>query len=169
METKYIHTTPFVDFEIGAGKYDINVNQSSDGVDLPSFKREQTTGYLYLYPKVMDDLDLTWGFSYDDFSQGDFELDGAQPKFGVRWEIVDGLALRAAALETVKRALVVDQTIEPTQIAGFNQFFDDINGTETHRYGFGLDARFTSGVLGGAEYSWRDLNVPIGAPEPAFF
>ena len=32
-----------------------------------------------------------------------------------------------------------NRTVEPTQIAGFNQFFDDINATKSTRYGAGLD------------------------------
>ena len=33
----------------------------------------------------------------------------------------------------------VEQTIEPTQVAGFNQFFDGITGTVSKNYGVGLD------------------------------
>jgi len=69
--------------------------------------------------------------------------------------------LRLAYIETVKRALLVDQTIEPTQVAAFNQFFDDQPGTRAKRYGIGIDARFASTVYGGVEASNRDLVVPL--------
>jgi hypothetical protein len=41
-----------------------------------------------------------------------------------------GTTLRAAAFRVLKRTLITDQTLEPTQVAGFNQFFDDANLTE---------------------------------------
>ena len=49
----------------------------------------------------------------------------------------------------------------PTQIAGFNQFFDDINGTESTRYGFGLDHQLTPNLSLGAEATWRELDEPL--------
>lgn len=54
-----------------------------------------------------------------------------------------------------------DQTIQPTQIAGFNQFFNDLNGTEGWRYGAGLDAVLTEDINIGIEVSKRDLTVPF--------
>ncbi len=69
--------------------------------------------------------------------------------------------MRLAYIETVKRALLVDQTIEPTQVAAFNQFFDDQQGTRAKRYGIGIDARFAQTVYGGLEASNRDLVVPL--------
>lgn len=71
--------------------------------------------------------------------------------------------MRLAYIETVKRALLVDQTIEPTQVAAFNQFFDDLPGTRAKRYGIGIDARFAPTVYGGLEASNRDLVVPLGS------
>jgi hypothetical protein len=61
----------------------------------------------------------------------------------------------------VKSALVANQTLEPTQIAGFNQFFDDTNGTKAQRGGAGLDARVTNNLYAGLEASERDLEVPV--------
>jgi outer membrane receptor protein involved in Fe transport len=64
---------------------------------------------------------------------------------------------------------VLDQTIEPTQVAGFNQFFDDVNGSRTTRYGIGLDVRLATGLYGGVELSRRELEVPfIGATAARF-
>ena len=59
----------------------------------------------------------------------DTKLKEGSSKVGFRWNLTDRIQLRGAAFQTVKRALSVDQTIEPTEVAGFNQLFDDINGT----------------------------------------
>jgi hypothetical protein len=56
--------------------------------------------------------------------------------------------------------LISNQTIEPTQVAGFNQFFDDSNGTESWRYGIAVDQKCTSALYGGVEISQRDLEIP---------
>ena len=87
--------------------------------------------------------------------------DDVHPKLGLQWNLTDHLRLRLAYMETVKRALLVDQTIEPTQVAAFNQFFDDQRGTRAKRYGIGIDARFAPTVYGGLEASNRDLVVPL--------
>ena len=70
-------------------------------------------------------------------------------------------SIRAAAFRTLKRTLLTDQTLEPTQVAGFNQFFDDPDGTEAWRYGVGWDQKFSGNIFGGVEYAIRDLTVPF--------
>ena len=65
----------------------------------------------------------------------------------------------AAAFRVVKRFFLHNQTIEPTQVAGFNQFFDEMNGTYFWRYGFALDQKITKNLFGGAEYSWRRITT----------
>jgi opacity protein-like surface antigen len=50
--------------------------------------------------------------------------------------------------------------LEPTQVAGFNQFFDDLNATKSWRYGVGLDWRPTANLYAGAEFTWRNLDEP---------
>ncbi len=72
--------------------------------------------------------------------------------------MTDWFQVRLAYFETLKPALVVQQTIEPTQVAGFNQFFDDFNGSEASTYAGGVDVRILSNLYGGAEYRQRDVN-----------
>ena len=55
--------------------------------------------------------------------------------------------LRAAAFRTFRRLLIVDQTLEPSQIAGFNQFTDEFNQTSSWVKGVGLDAVLAEGSL----------------------
>jgi len=77
------------------------------------------------------------------------------------WEPIRGTTLRAAAFRTLKRTLITNQTLEPTQVAGFNQFFDDYNLAEAWRYGGAIDQKFTKKLFGGLEFSKRDLKVPF--------
>jgi tetratricopeptide (TPR) repeat protein len=133
-----------------------------------------TNLYLYSYINYPKNVTFTIGGSVDFFKselvtsiQGlpderdVIDKNQFNPKFGITWNPVPDTTLRAAAFRTLKRLLITDQTIEPTQVAGFNQFFDDFNGTEAQRYGIAVDQKFSQSIYGGAEYSWRDLEVPF--------
>jgi hypothetical protein len=80
---------------------------------------------------------------------------------GFTWNPLPGTTVRAAAFRVLKRTLITNQTVEPTQVAGFNQFFDDANVTEAWRYGGAIDQKFTKEFFGGVEFSKRDLTVPF--------
>ncbi|MEQ1666168.1 MAG: TonB-dependent receptor, partial [Bdellovibrionales bacterium] len=67
---------------------------------------------------------------------------------------------RVAGFRCLSVGRAFNQTIEPTQVAGFNQFFDDIDGTYSWRFGAGLDHRFSSNIATGIEYSERKLYIP---------
>jgi outer membrane receptor protein involved in Fe transport len=88
------------------------------------------------------------------------------PKFGITWNPFPTTTVRAAAFRVLKRTLITDQTLEPTQVAGFNQFFDDPNVTEAWRYGAAIDQKLTKDLFGGLEFSWRDLEIPLVTNRP---
>jgi tetratricopeptide (TPR) repeat protein len=116
----------------------------------------------YIYGDFNFPAPVTWtlGVGYDDYKEDDFHEQKISPKFGIRWNIFENLQFRAAWFETLKPALANNQTIEPTQIAGFNQFFDDLNATKSTRYGFALDHQLTPNLSFGAEATWRHLDEP---------
>ena len=61
------------------------------------------------------------------------------------------------------------QTLEPTQVSGFNQFFEDVGGTRSWNYGVGVDQSFASIVFFGASWLRRDRTIPEAdcpAPNP---
>ncbi|MGH8469958.1 MAG: FecR domain-containing protein, partial [Gammaproteobacteria bacterium] len=119
--------------------------------------REDIYGYLYAPVSLGSTATLTLGMSYDSFHSFHIDRHAVNPKFGLVWNILPSTTLRAAAFRVLKRFFVTDQTLEPTQLAGFNQFFDDDDGTDSTRYGVGLDQRFSRDLFGGFELSWRDL------------
>jgi hypothetical protein len=85
------------------------------------------------------------------------------PKFGLTWQIANGTTLRGAAFRALQRPTSFRRTIEPTEFAGFNQFFDDFVGIDSWRYGIGLDHVINAQMSAGAEYSQRDLDIPVGS------
>jgi tetratricopeptide (TPR) repeat protein len=124
---------------------------------------KHTNVYAYSYIKPLTNLTLTVGAS-GDFTSGDSPDVGnnkkVNPKLGIIWSPFTNTTLRAAAFKVLKRTLITDQTLEPTQVAGFNQFYDDYNGTEAWRFGGAVDQKFSPDIYGGAEFSYRDLDTP---------
>ena len=118
-------------------------------------------GYSYINP--LDNLTVTVGASYDDADSEYLEDDKDQfnPKIGIDWKPFSGTTFRASAFRTLKRTLITQQTLEPTQVAGFNQFFDDPELTDIWQYGGAIDQRFSSSLFGGLEFTYRDLKVPF--------
>jgi len=126
---------------------------------------DHTNLFLYSYIKPMENLTVTIGGSGDFFNPDDDDVekdrDQFNPKFGITWNPFRGTTLRGAAFRVLKRTLITDQTVEPTQVAGFNQFFDEVNATDYWVYGGAIDQKFTQSIYGGAEFTYRSLNVPF--------
>jgi len=93
----------------------------------------------------------------------------ASPKLGAMVTPLPGTTLRFAAFDATRRQTVANQTLEPTQIAGFNQYWDDGVGSSSQQYGVGLDQRFGRNVFVGVEYMKRDIEVPLFLPAPVDF
>ncbi len=147
----------------GAGYYD--AAREEDQIDMD---QSHGNGYLYSYIRFPSAVRWTVGASFDSLHEDRLgTIEQVNPKFGVQWDVTPGITLRGAIFRTLKRSLLTDQTIEPTQVAGFNQFFDDFNGTESLRYGIALDHRFGSGLFTGVEVSERELWIPTG-PDGSF-
>jgi Tfp pilus assembly protein PilF len=92
-------------------------------------KLRHTNAYIYTNINYPRNMILTLGTSFDSLEEVIADREQVNPKFGVTWNPSASTTLRAAVFRTVKRTLTSSQTIEPTQVAGFNQFFDDVNGT----------------------------------------
>jgi tetratricopeptide (TPR) repeat protein len=173
-ELQHVYSSDRLSTVAGAGRSQINVTDAQDiviVVPFPPFSITSSTATensphhtnLYLYSQLgfLPKLKFTLGGSYDFYKDLFVERNQFNPKLGLTWTPLPGTTLRAAAFRVLKRTLITDQTIEPTQVAGFNQFFDDVNGTKSWRYGGAIDQKFSSDVYGGVEYSWRDLDVPF--------
>lgn len=106
------------------------------------------------------------GLSYDTYDRTGRHLSDFNPKLGLVWSLPSGTTIRAAAFKATKRTFIADQTLQPTQIAGFNQIHDDVNGTRSTFAGFGIDQKFGASTFAGAQISGRNLDVPSFPGEP---
>jgi len=120
--------------------------------------------YAYAHVNLIPTVTFTLGLSGDIFTTVSKDTESrsqVNPKFGVTWNPLPDTTLRAAAFRVLKRLLITDQTLEPTQVAGFNQFFDDANATDAWRFGGAVDQKLLRTLFAGAEFSARLLDVPF--------
>ena len=125
-----------------------------------------THGIVYSYSNIRlhPSVTLTLGVSADLRSGEDQTVTGkaqVNPKFGLLWNPLPNTLIRLGAFQEMKRALVTNQTLEPTQVAGFNQFFDDLNGSSAWRYAAGINQKITQSFVVGGEGSIRDSKNPV--------
>ncbi|MEN8259734.1 MAG: TonB-dependent receptor [Pseudomonadota bacterium] len=157
-EAQYLFNLQSIGVVMGGGY--LNSNNEITGAE--SSDTQHRNSYLYSFIRYPSQLTWTIGASFDsleDDQLGDF--DQVNPKLGLIWRVTPNTTLRLAAFRILTRSLLNDQTIEPTQVAGFNQLFDDSRGTESRRYGIALDQTFSRDLYGGIEVSKRDLKVPM--------
>ena len=81
-------------------------------------------------------------------------------KIGLLLQPRTGTMVRAALFQGVKGSKYDREGLEPTQFNGFNQVFDDFNGTRWTRGALAVDQHFAGGAALGAEVSSRHLDVP---------
>lgn len=167
-EIQHIFRSSMISIISGGGYFHNRVETLSFGESTTTRPRQAN---IYLYSLINYPNSVTWTIGGSgNFMKGTvatipIERNQFSPKFGVEWRPLSGTTLRAAAFRTVTRGLVTDQTIEPTQVAGFNQFFDDTEGTKAWRYGVGVDQKFLPQLYGGVEASKRDLDVFGALPD----
>ena len=162
IEAQHIYNNSFSSLITGFGRYEIE-SDIFDGLFDETFNIESdhSTFYIYVYPKY-GDFSLTIGASLDDFELGLVEYKALNPKFGLVWNPNDFLTFRIASFRVINQLLSAGTTIEPTQVAGFNQIYDEINGTQSDNIGFGFDVSLKNLLYSGFEILKRDISVPFG-------
>lgn len=168
-EVQHLYRSERINLQTGGGLIDVNGRMdlafrfpdapsslSSTGTDL-----RHSNGYSYADIALARHLKVILGLSYDAIIGDEQDKDQLNPKLGLIWNPLPDTTLRAAAFRVLKRTLITNQTLEPTQVAGFNQFYDDANLTEAWTYGAAIDQKLSPKLFAGLEASARDLQVPF--------
>jgi hypothetical protein len=181
LELQYIHSLGGHTFTIGGGYFDEDFIQtylqteketyllpeSSETLLLArnvfTYEVDPSFNNFYVYSQLAlhSRLTMTIGATFEDFKSSIIETKQLGPKFGLSWNALDNLALRTVYLESLARPLQFEQSIEQTQVAGFNQRYDDVQGTKIKQIGFGIDAKLGKDINIGAEITRRDLLSPL--------
>lgn len=171
-EVQHIYRAGWFRATAGAGYTDYNCEDAvemtmgfppmvvADYID--NWDVHHTNLYVYTYWNIPKPVTWTLGISADFFNDTalDVDQDELNPKIGVTWDLSPSTTIRLAAFRMMNKTLVDSRTIEPTQVAGFNQLYDDVLGTHGWRYGAAIDQKFRRDLFGGLELSKRDIDVP---------
>ena len=130
-----------------AGKEEVDNQGTADS-------HKQRSRNAYLYATLVDlpgGLRIDGGFSRDYIADPSLTKPLAQNNYkaGMAWDVSPDTTLRLAAFRVLKRTGLAELTIEPTQMTGFNQFFDDFNGTSARRSAVALTTSFQGRCLPG--------------------
>ncbi|WP_051300120.1 tetratricopeptide repeat protein [Methylobacter luteus] len=166
IEGQYLRHGQFYNVITGVSFYSIKEKKQtqSSEEDGANNGRNGHNEYAYLNLKLPHRITGTLGLS-NDFSHAKNQKDKLRiyPKAGLMWDISDKAKLRLAYFRGKKRPLAAVQSIEPTQIAGFNQFFDDFADYSFSFYGGALDFVIQPTVFAGVELFQRDaFNASVG-------
>ncbi len=159
----------------GVGGFRGEVEQAGGAQQLET-DDELTNGYAYLHMRPQATLSLTLGAALEhvvapvgllvprDSRYQPTEIDVSEtqlsPKLGITWFATPKTTARAAVYSRLSPAIGRVQSLEPTQVAGFNQFFFEPGGTESLSYGVGLDHEFGKRLFGGFSLLRRELTIP---------
>ena len=173
-DLRYVYTESTFNLSIGT------VQRRYHGTDIvndfgflfPSdFDTRYRNIYAYTNIPVKDNFTVILGGSRDSLDDAlvSKDKDVFNSKFGLVWEPLTATTVRLAYFETLQRPRVsfysIDPTLEPTQIAGFNQFLfssaTSVEGQESENYGFALEHSFSPLTHMGIEAIKREINPPI--------
>ena len=168
-DAQYQHQLRNIQFIGGLAHYDADQKETLTVGPFPtqttSFDVIYSGAYLYSYIDLYRTVRLTLGGAYETIEDRNEEFDQFNGKFGILWNATPATVVRAAAFRTLQRPQVstsnVIPSLEPTQVAGFNQQFFGNTGDDAVRYGLGVDHRFNRSLSVGGEISQRDLETPF--------
>ena len=178
VELQYLHRWQYLDLIIGTGYFNRDREDQFTSIEttLNEGQPEEPESFsddpidkdiqhhnLYAYTNfnVLKNIKGIIGLSFDSFRTREEDSDRFNPKVGLIYTATSDTTFRAAAFSTVKAPFSLNQTVQPTQIAGFNQFFDDLNGAKSKRYGVGVDHSFMPTLYVGGELTWRKVDLPF--------
>ncbi|MCB1906016.1 MAG: FecR domain-containing protein [Rhodocyclaceae bacterium] len=149
---------------LGAGHY----RENSKGVQIPSFgfppmwaRSTHTTIYGRVDYKHSNKMTVHVAATHDDLDDmPPASATRAGGKIGLSYDLAAPTRLQLAIAQGIKGPKYYDQTILPTDFAGFNQTFDDFTGTRWRSQAISVDHRLGNGGRIGAGASHRLLDVP---------
>lgn len=159
-EFQYFRAFEYGNIQFGGGTNQEVREQNAFGF---TSRKELDWANAYLYGTVVPtkQIAITIGASFDHYEQlnpDDSMGSEVNPKVGITLMPTDSTELSAAWFHTVKRKFFAGQTLEPTQVAGFNQFFDDPDQAKTKRVGLAIRQRILPTLFVGASLSSREID-----------
>ena len=163
-EAQYVFHASGLNLQLGSAEGDSAASNDIGGGTINRTRNRAWTAYTYVRYELFPQLLVEAGVSKD--RQNDdagFRQRYSNPKVGLRWQVVPNGTLRLASFRVVNRFLANSATLEPSQVGGFNQFYNDGLGfgIRARNKGVGWDQTLGHGVSYGAETLQRTLDVPV--------
>jgi hypothetical protein len=117
-------------------------------------KNNNNNNYIYAYINYPESVKWTLGLSTNELFN--YMERTYNPKLGLIYNYSYNTVLRAAVFRNVKSNWFKGESLEPTQVSGFNQVYPDEHEVPTTRYGLGLDHKFSNTFSAGIEGSVRN-------------
>jgi Tfp pilus assembly protein PilF len=161
-ELQYIYHDEWLSSVAGIMYLDSEEDQETS-FDNTQYDTKQNTTYLYFHIPWQHGIGIL-GIDYMNMDTSIIENDSIRsgnrrrqynPKFGLQWDLSDSTTLRLAAFKTFYGRAINGQTLIPTQVAGFNQLYDDTVLTSSWRYGFAIDTKIVENLHSGIELTRR--------------
>ncbi len=181
LEVQYVRRMQWINWTAGIGRFDGTQTVSSvppPGLPVVSLEGDDQFTNAYIYAKLpnLGAFQLTVGLAWEDIVAplgllpprdsnlliANLQHDASQvsPKLGISVRASPTTVVRASVYSRLAPAIGRLQTLEPTQMVGFNQFFRDPGGTESFNYGLGVDQKITGNFFAGLSVLRRDLTIP---------
>jgi tetratricopeptide (TPR) repeat protein len=173
VEAQYLASAGPFRFTLGAGRV------VTDGDKIQSLPFQEpfssdaeitaTDAYLLTSVAIGHSVDLSLRLGYDDVdlddksNASDTSMAAFTPGIGVIWRPDRATQVRAALGRTVSRPFVAEQTLHPTQLAGFNQQYDDLDGTRAEQLNLSLMREITGDITVGSRAMWRRFSRELVA------
>ncbi len=129
---------------------------------------EGSSAYLYGNVDLAPGLSATIGGSYDRVVGVNATRSSFDPKLGLTWQPAAHTTLRVVRFKTLQGPFWSKQSaqpsLEPTQVAGFNQRFFGPEAQEAWRDGAAIDHAFSADLYVGGELSRRHLATQFYLP-----
>jgi tetratricopeptide (TPR) repeat protein len=155
-ELLWSYSTPPVGFALGASQ--IRENQSVFGRISRSLF-DTAFAYGTLSAKSLG-LSAQLGFSKERYSKEVKYIRKSNIKAGLVFSPTPLTTLRFFTSSNVNRPTVVNETIESTQIVGFNQFYADPEGSTSSQYGLAIDQQIGDRSHLGINAIRRKVDIP---------
>ena len=163
-EAQYVFHANSFNLLLGSVKAQLATSNDFGGGSTNQSQTQIRATYVYARYALFQQLQVDVGLSKDRQEIGStLRQNYTNPKIGVRWEPVPGGTLRLAKFNVVNHFLAGSATLEPTQVAGFNQFYSDGVGLgiRAKNRGLGWDQTLGHGFSYGLESMRRKLDVAV--------
>jgi len=163
-DVRYLLKNDSSNYTLGYSKTNAKYTESSEfgGFDLGTTDQKGHDNSVYLYSNfnLFHSLDITLGIASESWNTVNFDISNTSPKIGLHYKINPNFGVRLSHFEALRRSFIDDATLEPTQISGFTQLYDDDIGTISTTSAIAFELTNSTKYSIGFEYIYRELDVP---------